>query len=159
MAQKIDFDERVEYYKKAAKSVGQDFEDIEDDWVPILFIETREEQIVIPLLLPNEKAKELTTSLIIPTAIKLARGEFAVLVISAWMVSMENPGFDPGKLKKWSDLPGPPPSQHPDRIEILQVIAAEKTALKCGTPTFCEMENNLLFLPNGRRSTTIRVRS
>lgn len=106
--------------------------DIEGDWDAILFVVGPEKKVaMVPLqhLLTDDRAKDFVGEELIPKVIREVQGEAIGMIMSAWMVSVDAPTEDVKKGEVIDMLV--PPSQHPNRQEILMIMLADQEKQRC----------------------------
>lgn len=109
----------LDLYEHVAAVAGsmptQSFTKPDDDWAPMAFFETDEEEspAIMPLgdFMNSDASKDLLADFILPQVIKRMRAKKVVIVLSTWQVRLDK-GVELGDLM---------PSQHPARTEALML--------------------------------------
>lgn len=112
--------------KHGVEMIRRDME-IEDDWAPIVFLDRPPGGgiAVLPIgeFMENEKMKDIAGEIVIPLAIKKYRSKAIAIVMTAWVVVIDNPGDD---VEEVIDALVPP-SKHPRRREEVVLFLADQT--------------------------------
>lgn len=124
----MDATELFESVKRRARTIGEEFTEPDEDWLPFIAhtFSQRNNQLHILAIDPNfmddsEAKKDLIEFL---TEFILSKDiDSLCLILSTWVVHVSPiPGIDPE-----SQLEGKAPSKHPDRIEELHCIAFDNS--------------------------------
>lgn len=127
------FELTVEGHSRAAKEIGDRFKEPDDDWAPMLILDTQDTRWIVPLIqLMNEDTKGLLANYFIPGAILVTQAWCASFVTSAWGVfkyaqsEAEQEKFK--AARRYSDLlgEGVTPSSSPDREEVVLLNTLSK---------------------------------
>lgn len=128
--------DRIEFtMKEGVLAIGEELE-ADEAWEPALFMASEEEDVVsiMPLapLFVNAASKEIAGEIVIPMAIKKYKAKAFGLVLTSWIVEIDAKGVEEGELPIDAMVP---PSQHPQRQEVLVLALADQT-----TSTFLRAE-------------------
>jgi hypothetical protein len=107
-------------YLRMVRSVGEHFTRPDDDWAPVMFVESRRgiEIVAIgPDYLASAEAKEKLALEVIPSFVSERRGYRVALVTSSWFTSYALPAG--------LDLQLPPLLSEPGRHEVVTVQVAD----------------------------------
>lgn len=105
--------ELVEVAKEGAARVGADFNDPEDDWLPVMFYRNQKGEVRL-VMLTNPGGDVLASQ--IQGVLRMAGAKEAVFLASAWTVEVDGP----------EDIPEESLESHPDRIEVLTILHVGK---------------------------------
>ena len=109
-------DEILQTIRQSATDIADQFTDPDDDWMPVAFFEMGD-GTVVPMGGDLMRNKELFVSVIMPMTIQKLHAQSVALIVSAWVITSDTPD------------PDVPPSQHPDRIEVVLLthVTADET--------------------------------
>lgn len=130
----MEFNEFVENVKEMVRSVGSQFTKIDDDWVPIMILDGKDEDgesktILVgldPAFFASDSAKGRLADEVMPKVIKDYNASNAAFICSAWMSAQPiDANIDAIMAGEEEYVP---PSKDPNRIEIVQLTAVSGDA-------------------------------
>jgi hypothetical protein len=121
--------EMFERVTGAVAAVCAGFTRPQDDFNAMLFLDTPTGSALCPMLFSNPAEKAVVFGKMVPTVIKRSRATIAATLISAWCVRL-SPAESKAVMKGAQVAP---PSQHPDRQEVLTLMVFTCNSLRSWT--------------------------
>ena len=111
-------------FQDSVEDIGKKL-DPDDDWMPVLFLEKDKEVAVIGMMMMDNNETKNMCAKMITTVISLTNPDSACFITTAWM-STTNDAFKDASHEEINEAYRqgyiPPPSQDPDRIEIVSAV-------------------------------------
>lgn len=107
--------ELAESAKRGARAVGREFTHPDDDWAPVVLLETPRGFELAQIEIPEDKD---LFAFVLSSLIAEKQASAVAMVTSAWMLT-----GDPAQEHVRG---GPPPSEHPERREVVFVTCLSR---------------------------------